>query len=95
MRLESSVGFRFIVRPGFGLTVSKSWSCHYLTLNIVSCILHNSLIASALISLCPFWFSLTLATMYEHDTAAINCYNATLTTDGNFATGRASAGADR
>jgi hypothetical protein len=24
--------------------------------------------------------------MYEHDTAAINCYNATLTTDGNFAT---------
>ena len=24
--------FRFIVRPGFGLTVSKSWSCHYLTL---------------------------------------------------------------
>jgi len=33
--------------------------------------------------------------MYEHDTAAINCYNATLTTYGNFATGRASAGADR
>ena len=31
--------------------------------------------------------------MYEHDTAAINCYNATLTTDGNFATGKASAGA--
>mgnify|MGYP000503097126 CR=1 FL=1 len=29
MRLESSVGFRFIVRPGSGLTVSKSWSCHY------------------------------------------------------------------
>ena len=32
MRLESSAGFRFIVRPGSGLTVSKSWSCHYLTL---------------------------------------------------------------
>ena len=30
MRLESSAGFRFIVRPGSGLTVSKSWSCHYL-----------------------------------------------------------------
>ena len=28
--------FRFIVRPGFGLTVSKSWSCHYSTL-ICSC----------------------------------------------------------
>ena len=70
-------------------------SCVSPYLNIVSCILHNSLIASALILLCPFWFSLTLATMYEHDTAAINCYNATLTTDGNFATGRASAGADR
>ena len=30
MRLESSAGFRFIVRPGSGLTVSKSWSCSYL-----------------------------------------------------------------
>ena len=29
---RSSAGFRFIVRPGSGLTVSKSWSCHYLTL---------------------------------------------------------------